>query len=120
MILKKYLSSIIAFVVLFLVAQTKLSFLLHPQVWLIFGFFFSLDFLIKILVEQGMANKRENFIQFYLSTIVLRFILLLIFIAFGLYQYPEQKNLFVGNVFVLYLFFTFFEISVILRKLRRF
>jgi hypothetical protein len=44
----------------------------------------------------------------------------LVFIGFGLYMYKENQNLFVVNVFVLYLFFTIFEISTLLSKLRRF
>jgi hypothetical protein len=97
-----------------------LQHILHDKIWVIFAFFVALDFLVKILVEQGMAKKRENFIQFYLTSVVLRFILLLVFMGFGLYRYKENQNLFVLNVFVLYLFFTIFEISILLSKLRRF
>ncbi|MCP9770897.1 hypothetical protein EGI22_23580 [Lacihabitans sp. LS3-19] len=94
--------------------------MLHSKIWVIFAFFVALDFLVKILVEQAMGNKRENFVQFYLSSVVLRFLLMLIFIGFGLYRFKENQNLFVLNVFAFYLFFTIFEISILLRKLRRF
>ena len=120
MILKKYAVSYVLFIVLFLVKLSPLQHVLHDKIWVIFAFFVALDFLVKILVEQGMAKKRENFIQFYLTSVVLRFILLLVFMGFGLYRYKENQNLFVLNVFVLYLFFTIFEISILLSKLRRF
>ena len=120
MIFKKYALSFILFIVLFLVKLSTWQHFLHSKIWIIFAFFVALDFLIKMLVEQGMSNKRENFVQFYLASVVLRFILLLVFIGFGLYMYKENQNLFVVNVFVLYLFFTIFEISTLLSKLRRF
>jgi len=87
MIFKKYALSIILFIVLFLVKLSRWQHFLHSKIWVIFAFFVALDFLIKMLVEQGMANKRENFVQFYLASVVLRFILLLVFIGFGLYMY---------------------------------
>lgn len=117
---KKYAPSLILFLVLFLVKLSPLQYFLHSKIWIIFAFFVALDFLVKMLVEQGMTNNRESFIQFYLASVVLRFILLLIFVGFGLYMYKENQNLFVVNVFVLYLFFTIFEISTLLSKLRRF
>lgn len=120
MILKKYSSILIAFIVLFLVSVSPFAKILHPKIWIIFSFFLALDFLVKILLDQAFDNNRENFIQFYLATVVLRFILLLIFIAFGLYRYKENQQLFILNIFAFYLFFTIFEISTILRKLRRF
>lgn len=118
--LRKYAISFILFIVLFLVKLSPFKEYLHEKIWVIFAFFVALDFLVKMLVEQGMSNKRENFIQFYLASVVLRFLLLLVFVGFGLYMYKENQNLFVVNVFVLYLFFTIFEISTLLSKLRRF
>ena len=118
--LKKYALSFALFIVLFLVKLSSLEYILHAKIWIIFAFFIALDFLVKILIEQGMGNKRENFVQFYLASVVMRFLLMLIFIGFGLYKFKDQQNLFVLNVFALYLFFTFFEISTLLRKLRRF
>ena len=118
--LKKYILSLILFIVLFLVKLSPLNYLLHSKIWVIFAFFVALDFLIKILIEQAMSNKRENFVQFYLASVVLRFIFMLIFIGFGLFRFKDNQNLFVLNVFAFYLFFTIFEISILLRKLRRF
>jgi hypothetical protein len=118
--MKKYIASVLSIIVLFLVNISNWAYILHPQKWLILAFFVSLDFLVNILFSHALANKRENFIQFYLSSVVIRMVLILIFMAFGLYVFAENRNLFVLNIIVFYLFFTFFEISILLRKLRRF
>lgn len=73
-----------------------------------------------MLVDLGMKNNREKFIQFYLSAVVIRIVLILVFIGFGIFKFKENRNLFVINTIVLYLFFTIFEISIFIRKLRRF
>jgi asparagine N-glycosylation enzyme membrane subunit Stt3 len=118
--LKKSLLSLVLFIALFLVKLSPFNYLLHSKIWIIFAFFIALDFLVKMLIEQAMSNKRENFVQFYLASVVLRFILILAFLAFGFYKFKDNQNLFVLNVFAFYLFFTIFEISILLRKLRRF
>lgn len=120
MILKNYSAGIISFIVLFLVSMSPFSSYLHPQKWIIFAFFVSLNFLVMMLVDLGMKNNREKFIQFYLSAVVIRIVLIFIFIGFGIFKFKETRNLFVINTIVLYLFFTILEISIFIRKLRRF
>ena len=120
MIFKNYLVDIVSFIVLFLVSMSPFSRYLHSQKWIIFAFFVSLNFLVTMLVDLGMKNNREKFIQFYLSAVVIRIVLILMFIGFGIFKFKENRNLFVINTIVLYLFFTIFEISIFIRKLRRF
>jgi hypothetical protein len=118
--IKNSLLIIVLFIVLFLVKLSPFNYLLHSKIWIIFAFFVALDYLVKMLIEQAMSDKRENFVQFYLASVVLRFILILVFLALSLYRFKDNQNLFVLNVFAFYLFFTIFEISILLRKLRRF
>jgi hypothetical protein len=118
--LKNYISILAGLIVLFLVMLSPLNKFLHPKIWLIFAFFASLDFMITTISNLGLGNNREKFIQFFLTTVVLKFILILIFIAVMMYLDKENKYLLVWNVFGFYLFFTIFEISTLLRKLRRF
>ncbi len=92
--------------------------ILHPEFEYILAFFFALSLLIDQLISQAFRNNREKFVQFYLSISIVRFILSLIFVGIFLYLDIEDKNLFVINFFVLYLFYTCFEIWGVYRKLR--
>ena len=92
---------------------------LHPEKWIILSFFVAISYLFHTLIKQGMANKRENFVPFYLSTIVLRLILCSVFIGIELYFGVSKVTLFIINFFVLYLFYTIFEISNLYRNLRQ-
>lgn len=92
---------------------------LHPQKWIILSFFVAISFLFHRLMEAGMKNNRENFVTFYLTTTVLRLILSLSFIGLELYLGVKQIELFVINFFVLYLFYTFFELWNLSRNLRQ-
>ena len=120
MILKKYRETILALIVLFLVRQSTFAIYLHQKIWWIFAFFVAIDYLIKFIFEEGMANNRDKLIQFYVLSVAIKFILILIFVGLCLYFFPQNRNLFVINVFVFYLFFTCFEISGFVCKLRRF
>jgi hypothetical protein len=117
--LKTTIFSAIIGIVFFLVGQfTELGFL-HPEKWSILLFFFSFSLLFHRLIEYGMAQNRENLVTFFLATVVLRFILSMIFIGVYLYLKTPMPYLFVSNFFVLYLFYTIFEISILYRNLRQ-
>ncbi|MFN3782832.1 MAG: hypothetical protein ACK4R6_02875 [Spirosomataceae bacterium] len=107
-------------IVLFLADYLGVGHLVHPHKWIILSFFVAVSYLFHTLVEQGMRNNRENFIQFYLSTVVIRLIASLIFIGVELYLGVGNKKIFILTFFVLYLFFTLFELTILYRKLRRF
>lgn len=107
-------------IVLFLADYLGIGQYIHPQKWIILSFFVAISYLFHTLVEQGMRNNRENFIQFYLSTVVIRLIASLIFIGIELYLGVGDKKTFILTFFVLYLFFTLFELTILYRKLRRF
>jgi O-antigen/teichoic acid export membrane protein len=106
-------------IALFIVQNFGPAAWLHEKVWYILTFFFGISLFINRLMEQGFRNKREKFVQFYLSTIVGRLILCCVFIGIMLYIGLENPFLFVVNFFALYLFYTFFEIYILYRKLRR-
>lgn len=92
--------------------------ILHPYKWYILAFYFALSFLIDQLMSQAFRNNREKFVQFYLSISIIRFILSLIFIGIFLFIGVGDSALFIINFFVLYLFYTCFEIWGVYRKLR--
>ncbi len=91
----------------------------HPYIWYILAFFFGLSFLIYRLMEYGMKDNRKKFVSFYLSTVVGRLILSLIFIGIFLYHGLTDSLLFIINFFILYLCYTGFEIYTLYCNLRR-
>ncbi len=117
--LNSFIFSALLGIALFVVRQYGPEGWVHTGIWYILAFFLGMSVLINRLTEQGFRNNREKFVQFYLSTVVMRLILSCIFIGLFLYAGLENPFLFVINFFVLYLFYTFFEIYFLYRKLRR-
>lgn len=116
--LKNYLPSALLFIVLFSVKQSSYQHLLHPQIWYIFIFFAFVDIVVLKIAAKGF--ELDNFINFYLEATVIRMVLIMIFMGIFMYLYPDNRKLFLITSFAFYLFFTIFEISVLLRNLRRF
>lgn len=109
----------VALIIVFFSAKyLGIEYLFHQKKWLILGFFVAFSFLFHRVIEFGLREKQKNFIPFYLSTVVLRLILSLIFIGIELYLGLQNQELFILNFFVLYLFYTIFEIWNLSRKLR--
>lgn len=117
--LRTLIATILLGIVFFLAQRFHFDSFLHPYIWYILVFFFGVSFLAHRLMELGLRNKREKFVTFYISTIVARFILSLIFIALFLYKGLTDSFLFVTDFFALYLFHTCFEIYGLYRNLRR-
>ena len=115
---KTALLTFILIIVFFSAKYLGIEYLFHPNKWLILCFFVAFSFLFHRVIEFGLREKQKNFIPFYLSTIVLRLILSLIFIGIELYLGLQNQELFILNFFVLYLFYTIFEIWNLSRKLR--
>lgn len=92
----------------------------HADILFIWAFFGFLGYLSHMLHHFGMQKDREKLIPFHMATQGLRFLCSLGFIGTLAYTKVENIYLFIINFFVLYLFSTYFEISGLLRKLRRF
>ena len=67
----------------------------------------------------GFRDKRDKFVEFYLSTVVARLLGCIAFVAACLYLGVGNAPVFVANFFALYLFYTVFEIYGLYRTLRR-
>jgi hypothetical protein len=106
-------------IVFFLADAIGVGHWLHPQKWVILSFFVAYSFLFNRIIELGFKEKRKNFIPFYLATVALRLLLSIIFIGIELYRGLQQQELFVANFFVLYLFYTIFEIWNLNSNLRQ-
>ena len=116
---KTFILTGILIIVFFLAEPIGLGHLLHPQKWIILTFFVAYSFLLHRLIELGFRENRKNFIQFYLTTVVLRLILSVIFIGIELYIGLQQQQLFIIDFFALYLFYTIFEIWNLSSNLRQ-
>lgn len=82
-------------------------------------FFLSLSFLMQRLVSLGNQRGSQGFVQFYLIFTVARLLLSAGFVGFYLYRGVADRNTFVADFLVLYLFYTGFEIYGLSRNLRR-
>jgi len=117
--IRTFILTTLLIIVFFLAKFLGLGCFLHPKKWLILGFFVAFSFLFHRVIEFGLREKQKNFIPFYLATVVLRLILCVIFIGVELYLGLKQQELFILNFFVLYLFYTVFEIWNLSRNLRQ-
>ncbi|MFN4144221.1 MAG: hypothetical protein ACK4GN_00235 [Runella sp.] len=106
-------------IVLFTANFFSVGYYIHPQKWEILAFFATLSLVQHRLMEQGWRNNREKFVQFYLTTVVIKLLLSLIFVGIFLYLKVPDPNSFVLTFFVFYLFYTIFEIYGMVRNLRR-
>lgn len=117
---KTALVFIVLIIVLYLASYFGVDAWVHPKKWYILAFFGMVSYLYHTLINIGIRDNREKFIELYLTSFTIRFVLSLLFIGTMILVQVENPNLFVLNFFALYLFFTIFEITNLLRKLRRF
>jgi hypothetical protein len=92
---------------------------LPAEKWYILAFFFTISVLQHRVMSFGFQENRDQFVQFYLVTVVLRLILCVLFVGAFLYYKVSHPMGFVVTFFVLYLFYTFFEVLGLYRNLRR-
>ena len=117
--IRSILATVFLGIVFFLAQQTGYDAWLHATIWYMLAFYLGISFLIHRLMEFGFRNKREKFVPFYLSTIVARLLLCVIFVGVFFYRGISDPLLFILNFFALYLFYTCFEIYGLYRNLRR-
>jgi hypothetical protein len=77
----------------------------------------AITLLIHYLHVLGFSNK-ENMHLFTLTGMVVRFLLSLVLVFVAVYLLKNEIIAFVINFFILYLFYTSFEIYFLLRNLR--
>lgn len=68
----------------------------------------------------GLSSKPELGVFGVLGGIIIKMIISLSFFLFLLYRFPEENRVILGlNFFCIYFFLTCFEVTVLLRNLRR-
>lgn len=106
-------------IVFFTANDSYFDIFLPAEKWYMLGFFFALSLLQNRLVSFGFQDNRERFVQFHLTTIVLRLVLCIMFVAIFLYFKVSNPMSFIITFFALYLFYSCFEVLGLYRNLRR-
>lgn len=117
--LRSLLLTFVLGIVFFLARHFQLDAWIHPFVGYMLLFFLSISYIIHRLMEFGFRNKREKFVEFYLSTVIARLLLCIVFVGICFFIGVDNEPIFISNFFALYLFYSFFEIYGLYRNLRR-
>ncbi|MFC0184731.1 hypothetical protein [Pseudarcicella hirudinis] len=112
--------SVFVGIVLFTAPMLGLGQYVHAEKWFILTFFVAVSYLNHLLMQMGFANDREKFVPFYMASIGFRLILSVCFIGTFIYLKTPDIYTFIADFFVLYLFYTGFEIYGLYRNLRHF
>ena len=111
--------TIIIGIVFFTAEYYNFNLHLPNEKWYILSFFFTLSILQHRILSIGFQDDRARFVQLFLFMVVIRLIFCLLFVGVFLYTKVTEPAPFVLTFFVLYLFYTFFEVLGLYRNLRR-
>ncbi len=105
--------------IIFLADHFFPSMFIHPAIWVMLAFFLIVALISHYITEIGVRKRKDNIVNYYFSTMLLRLLLSIAFIGFFVYSKAEDIFLFVANFFILYLLYVGFEIYWLLTNLRR-
>ncbi|MCY1546001.1 hypothetical protein D9M68_819760 [compost metagenome] len=91
---------------------------LSSRFWLIFGFLGGLTLIAYVVAFLGIKRNPESGVLALMGSIVLKLLFSMAFVLIYSLKYNGEGLVFVLNFFSLYLLFTLFEISCLLRNLR--
>jgi len=94
------------------------SVLLVKKFWLVFCFLGGITYIAYIMAYLGIKMNPEAGIMAIMGSIALKMIFSMVFVLIYSLNSKEKGMVFVLNFFSLYLLFSFFEISSLLRNLR--
>lgn len=90
-----------------------------PHVWLLIAFFVAATALFHFLIMSSAKGKPENFFRAFIAGTGLRLLAyLLVIIAYGFFDKTTLLRFAIGFM-VHYFLFTVFEVSTLLKELRR-
>ncbi|WP_026997015.1 hypothetical protein [Flectobacillus major] len=112
--------TIVVGLIFYLAPYLGLSAFIHADKWFILAFYTAISYFNHLLMQQGFANDRKNFVPFYMGSIAARLLLSLVFIGIFIFRGTPDIYIFISNFFVLYLCYTGFEIYDLYRNLRHF
>ncbi len=92
--------------------------LIHEKIWNLFSVFFLLSFFTSFITNNALGKNKSNLLIYYLLATIVRIfvslIVLLLYISLGV----SDRNIFVGNFFLIYFFYMVFEIYFLLTNLQ--
>lgn len=90
-----------------------------PHVWLMLGFFIATTTVFHYFSLQQSKGKPQGFIRYYMGSTALR--LFLYIIVIGSYGFYDKSTVipFAIGFMLHYFFFTFFEVPVLLKELKK-
>lgn len=119
-VLSSLLFSVVLILIVLVIQQTDLSEkLLHPQIWSIMIFSAILGVIVVLIAHWGLtAMDTQSRPIVFIGLTVLRLILSMIFIGIVIFTGVEERVLWVGDFFMVYLCYLTFEVYSILANLR--
>lgn len=123
-VLKSFLRKLILFSVILAALCTLLAFVLptgwvSPAMPFLLIFFMAHTLFFHKMASDIIRNNMRRFTQFYMLSTVAKLVLFLIVILGYAFAFPSDAKAFTVWFFVFYVFYTVFELSVILPYLRR-
>lgn len=92
--------------------------LIHEKIWNIYFFILILSLVISIMSGLLLKSFSENFFNIMVLGTVLRFIASLVFITIVVMPGIQNIILFIGDFFLIFLFYLVFDIYAFLSNLR--
>ncbi len=92
--------------------------ILSPHFWVLFIALFLLTLIAYVVSDLGMRKGGEVAIYSMMGGIFIKMMLSLILITVLIMKFPETKLVTAINFFSVYLLFTVFEVTCLLRNLR--
>jgi hypothetical protein len=117
--LKLILFTIILAILLYIADHFFIPSLIHAEIWVILGFFFALAIMGHRITQIAFQRNKDNVAIYYFVVMLIRLLISAVFIAIYLYKGIQDKMVFIGNFFILYLLYVAFEINSLLTNLRR-
>ena len=113
-----FILGIITSIIILAFQYTSLNYLINPYVWYLQAYLFIITGVTYYVTNKGVRDNLMDFQNFVMAGIGIRFFLSAIIIFLYISLVKHQSFTFLGNFFVLYLFYTVFEIQSVLSNLR--
>src|ERR1035438_4817786 len=90
-----------------------------PHIWLMVGFFTAMTTLFHFLSINASKGKPQGFIRYYMGSTAIRFFLyMMIIVAYRFYDKNTLVTFAIGFM-AHYFLFTFFELPILLKELKK-
>jgi len=99
--------------------QTILKEFYLPVFWILFAVIFFLTAFFHFSILQAGNKELSKFSSKFMMFAGFKMIIYLFIIVFYAFSFPENAKIFLISFFILYLFFTFFEVILVVGYFRK-